>query len=143
MVSQPARPWRSQHHHRSGDHSDLRLACTPAFTLVCDELATRNGISHTGYSINDPMPEDAVVIGFAADLPPEAVIFARSPMAIGVWAEKSGTLENACGEVDPACLVEPRPALLGSTSAVRLTGERYGWGWLIPKPASPTRKRGS
>ena len=27
-------------------------------------------------------------------------------MAIGVWAEKAGTLENACGEIDPACLVE-------------------------------------
>lgn len=87
--------------------SDLRLACSQAFTLVCDELATRNGLSGTtNYTINDPVPEDAVVIGFAADLPPEATAFARSPMAIGVWAEKARTLENACGEIDPACLVD-------------------------------------
>ncbi|CAN5181991.1 hypothetical protein BH18ACT5_BH18ACT5_18900 [soil metagenome] len=87
--------------------SDLRLACSPAFTVVCEELATRNGLAPPiGYSINDPVPADAVVIGFAGDLAPEATAFARSPIAIGVWAEKSGTLENACGEVDAACLVE-------------------------------------
>lgn len=88
------------------DQSDLRVACSPAFTLVCDELASRNGLGRTNYTINDAVPEDAIVIGFAADLPSEATVFAQSPMAIGVWAEKAGTLENACGEIDPACLVE-------------------------------------
>ena len=86
--------------------SDLRLACSQAFTLVCDELAANNGLRRINYTIDDPVPEDAVVIGFAADLPPEATAFARSPLAIGVWAEKAGTLENACGVVDAACLVE-------------------------------------
>ncbi len=86
--------------------SDLSLACSPAFTLVCEELARNNGLRRITYTINDPVPEDTVVIGFAADLPPEATAFARSPMAIGVWAEKARTLENICGVVDPACLVE-------------------------------------
>lgn len=86
--------------------SDLRIACTAAFTVVCEELATRNGLARIGYSIDDPIPDGAVVIGFAADLAPDATAFARSPIAIGVWAEKSGPLENACGDVDPACLVE-------------------------------------
>jgi hypothetical protein len=86
--------------------ADLTLACSPTFTLVCDELAASNGFATESYVIGNPIPEDSVVIGFAADLPPEATAFARSPIAIGVWAEKSGTLENACGVVDPACIVE-------------------------------------
>jgi hypothetical protein len=86
--------------------SDLLLACSTAFELVCDELASRHGLQRADYSIGAEIPEDTVVIGFAADLPAEATAFARSPVAIGVWAEKAGTLENACGAVDPACLVE-------------------------------------
>jgi hypothetical protein len=52
------------------------------------------------------MAADTVVIGFAADLPAGASTFARSPMAIAVWAEKAPRLEQVCGEVTPACLVE-------------------------------------
>lgn len=86
--------------------SDLRLACSAAFSLVCDELAELNGYGRSDYSISDPIPEDAVVIGFASDLPAGATVFARSPIAIAVWAEKAPTLENECGTVTPACLVE-------------------------------------
>jgi len=86
--------------------ADLQLACSQAFTLVCDELALRNGLGRTDYAIGDPTPADSVVIGFGGDLPPEATVFARSPVAIGIWAEKAPTLEIACGTVDPTCLVE-------------------------------------
>jgi hypothetical protein len=86
--------------------ADLTLACTQTFSLVCAELAGRFGFAATSYTLGSEMAADTVVIGFAADLPAGASTFARSPMAIAVWAEKAPRLEQVCGEVTPACLVE-------------------------------------
>ena len=86
--------------------ADLTLACPQTFSLVCGELADRFGFAATSYTLGSDVAADTVVIGFAADLPAGASTFARSPMAIAVWAEKAPRLEQACGEVTPACLVE-------------------------------------
>lgn len=86
--------------------ADLTLACTQTFSLVCGELADRFGFAATSYTLGSDVAADTVVIGFAADLPAGASTFARSPMAIAVWAEKAPRLQLACGEVTPACLVE-------------------------------------
>ncbi|MGH8959575.1 MAG: hypothetical protein ACRDVK_12980 [Acidimicrobiia bacterium] len=85
--------------------ADLTLACTQTFSLVCAELASRFGLANTGYTLGAEITSDTVVIGFAGDLPEGASAFARSPIAIAVWAEKAPRLQQACGEVDPACLV--------------------------------------
>ncbi|HJQ95725.1 MAG TPA: substrate-binding domain-containing protein [Acidimicrobiia bacterium] len=86
--------------------ADLTLACTQSFSLVCTELANRFGFASTGYTLGSEIGADTIVIGFAGDLPAEASAFARSPMAIAVWAEKAPRLQQACGEVNPACLVD-------------------------------------
>ncbi|MGH9897120.1 MAG: hypothetical protein ACREA0_35030, partial [bacterium] len=85
--------------------ADLTLACTSSFSLVCAELASRFGYTSNGYTLGTEVASDTVVIGFAGDLPGEATTFARSPIAIAIWAEKAPKLEQACGDVDPACLV--------------------------------------
>lgn len=85
--------------------ADVTLACTQTFSLVCGELASRFGLASTGYTLGSEIASDTVVIGFAGDLPAEAISFARSPIAIAIWAEKAPRLQQACGLVDPACLV--------------------------------------
>ena len=85
--------------------SEVTLACTQTFSLVCGELATRFGLASSGYTLGSEIPADTVVIGFGGDLPVEATAFARSPIAIAVWAEKAPRLEQACGAIDPSCLV--------------------------------------
>lgn len=85
--------------------ADFALACPSSFTLVCDELASRHGLDRVDFTAETPIPEGGVVIGFAADLPAEATVFARSPIAIGVWSEKAPALEATCGTIDPSCVV--------------------------------------
>ncbi|MGH8924099.1 MAG: hypothetical protein ACRDWA_05595 [Acidimicrobiia bacterium] len=102
--------------------ADLTLACTSSFSLVCAELASRFGYTSNGYTLGTEVASDTVVIGFAGDLPGEATTFARSPIAIAIWAEKAPKLEQACGDVDPACLVSQ-----AGTSWVDLGGSS-DWG---------------
>lgn len=85
--------------------ADLTLACPASFSLVCSELATRFGLGTDIYVLGSEIGADTVVIGFAGDLPPETTPFARSPIAIAIWAEKAPTLQQTCGQVDPLCLV--------------------------------------
>jgi hypothetical protein len=88
-----------------GVDSDLTLACPESFSLVCANLADRFGLARSGFVPEADLAPDTVVIAYAADLPPEATAFARSPMAIAIWAEKAPRLQEVCGEINPACLV--------------------------------------
>lgn len=89
------------------ENPDIALACPPALLLACDELAEVLGTSRRSLPTGE-VPADTLVINFAGDLAPElaAQPFARTPVAIAMWGERSPTLERACGVVDIQCLVD-------------------------------------
>jgi hypothetical protein len=86
---------------------DVALACPPALQLACDGLAQVLGTSRRTLPPGE-IPADTLVINFAGDIAPEleAQPFARSPVAIAMWGERSPILEQACGAVDIQCLIE-------------------------------------
>lgn len=115
------------------ENPDIALACPPALVLACDGLAQALGTSRRSMPAGD-IPADTLVINFAGDIAPElaAQPFARSPVAIAMWGERSPTLEQSCGAVDVQCLVE---------NAGRTWDELGGpanWGTMLIGLADPT-----
>ena len=89
------------------ENPDIALACPQALLLACDELARVLGTSRRLLATGE-VPADTLVVNFAGDIAPElaAQPFARSPVAIAMWGERSPTLERSCGAVNIQCLVE-------------------------------------
>ena len=86
--------------------ADVTLACPPAFELVCDQLAIRYQAAHVTYRFGAEIPDGTVVIAPVADFPAgvAGTPFARSPIAIAIWQERSPALLRGC-EITILCLI--------------------------------------
>jgi hypothetical protein len=86
--------------------ADITLACPAAFELVCDQLAVRYQAAHVTYRLNAEIPDGTVVIAPVADFPTglAATPFARSPIAIAIWQERSPALLRGC-DITILCLI--------------------------------------
>jgi len=115
------------------ENPDVALACPPALLLACDGLAQVLGTSLRSLPTGD-IPADTLVIDFAGDMAPElaAQPFARSPVAIAMWGERSSTLERNCGPVDIQCLVE------NAGQTWDELGGPANWGTMLIGLADPT-----
>jgi hypothetical protein len=87
--------------------ADVTLACPPAFDLVCEQLALRYQAARVTYRLGADIPDGTVVIAPVADFPTglAATSFARSPIAIAVWQERSPALLRGC-DINIACLID-------------------------------------
>ena len=101
--------------------------------LACDGLAQVLGTSRRPLPVGN-IPADTLVINFAGDIAPElaAQPFARSPVAIAMWGERSLTLERSCGAVDIQCLVE------NAGQGWDELGGPASWGTMLIGLADPT-----
>ena len=115
------------------ENADVALACPAALQLACDGLAANLGTSRRGLPVGE-IPADTLVINFAGDFPADlgAQLFARTPIAIAVWGERSATLEQACGTIDVGCLVE------NAGQTWEQLGGPGAWGTLLIGLADPT-----
>jgi hypothetical protein len=86
--------------------ADVTLACPAAYELVCGQLATRYQAALVTYRLGAEIPDGTVVIAPVADLPPELAVtqFARSPIAIAMWQERSPALLRGC-DITIQCLI--------------------------------------
>ncbi|MEX0699228.1 MAG: hypothetical protein WD651_09925 [Acidimicrobiia bacterium] len=86
--------------------ADVTLACPAAYELVCGQLATRYQAAHVTYRLGADIPDGMVVIAPVADLPPDLAVtqFARSPIAIAMWQERSPALLRGC-DITIQCLI--------------------------------------
>ncbi|HEX5671516.1 MAG TPA: hypothetical protein VFY46_02225 [Acidimicrobiia bacterium] len=86
--------------------ADVTLACPAAFELVCDQLAARFQAAHVTYRLGAEIPDGTVVVAAVADIPAGLAVtpFARSPIAIAVWQERSPALLRGC-DINIACLI--------------------------------------
>lgn len=86
--------------------ADVTLSCSAALDLVCDQLAIRFQAARTTYRPGAEIPAGTVVIAPVVDLPTELTVtpFARSPIAIALWQERSPALRQGC-EITILCLV--------------------------------------
>ena len=87
--------------------ADVTLACPFAFEFVCDQLAARYQAAHVTYRPGADIPDGTVVIAPMADFPTglAATPFARSPIAIAIWQERSPALLRGC-DITIACLID-------------------------------------
>ena len=87
-------------------NADVTLACPPAFDLVCDQLAARYRAAHVTYRLGAEIPDGTVVIAPVADFPSSLTViaFARSPIAIAIWQERSPALLRGC-DITILCLI--------------------------------------
>jgi hypothetical protein len=86
---------------------DVTLACPPAYQLACDGLASRLGIARATYRPGATIADGMLVIAPAGDYPEgvNPTPFARSPIAIAVWQERSPALQRGC-DIDIRCLID-------------------------------------
>ncbi len=91
----------------SGAPGEVTLACVPALEEVCADLGATLGAATRTFRPGTDPGDDVVVIAPPGDLPGslDAVVVARSPIAIAVWRERALILAPGCGgTVDLACL---------------------------------------
>ena len=104
--------------------ADVTLACPTAYELVCDQLATRYQAAHVTYRFGAEIPDGTVVIAPVADIPAGLAVtpFARSPIAIAIWQERSPALLRGCDIT--IAVSSTRPGWPGPTSEGPPRGER-------------------
>jgi hypothetical protein len=86
--------------------SEVTLLCPVALDRVCEELSVRLAVGRDRWQEGTPPADHQLVVAPSAELD-GATLFARSPVAIAVWHERSRVLVNTCGgTITPICLVE-------------------------------------
>ncbi|HKX74571.1 MAG TPA: hypothetical protein VJR05_04195 [Acidimicrobiia bacterium] len=87
--------------------ADVTLACPSAYQLACDGLASRLGAARATYRPGTEIGEGTLVIAAVGDYPEgvTATPFARSPIAIAIWQERSPALQRGCA-IDISCLID-------------------------------------
>lgn len=87
--------------------ADVTLACPPAYGVVCDELAVQLGTTRTTYRPGSDITASTLVIAAREDLPLglDVIVFARTPIAIGVWQERAPALQRGCS-ISIQCLID-------------------------------------
>lgn len=112
------------------------LACPAALETACRSVAENLGVPFLRWTEGAPVPEAAVVVAAAADLPdgaPGGEVVASSPLVVGVWSDRAGVLTARCGAADLPCIA----GVLGG--AWNEVGGPAEWGIVKVGIPDPTR----